>query len=153
MLNLLNNICVSGCRAIEMVRGTQILRQVGSSSHPVSHATQKSPLVYSLGLSYASKASPPFVPPRSQPQGYGFAGQNHRLGKWVDEMMRLRAGRGELQGEKEGGWEEDLDQRRIKWGAGEDFFGVCEGGGYVSGLCPFSTPASTARVDSLCPLL
>lgn len=89
-------------------------------------------LRYSVGLSYASKSSPPFVPPDAKPEVYGFASQPNKLGRWVDSMLLLRAGRGELADGIEGGWTEDVQLKTRAWGAGEDFFGLVEGGGYVS---------------------
>lgn len=47
-------------------------------------------------------------------------------------MLNLRAGRGELRGGIEGGWDEGLGEETRKWGAGEDFFAVVDGGGWVS---------------------
>lgn len=46
-------------------------------------------------------------------------------------MLRLRAGRGELVGGVEGGWTEEMQEEVGRWGAGEDFFGLVDGGGYV----------------------
>lgn len=103
------------------MRPTFLLRKVLDSS-PV--------LSYSLGLSYAAKSSPPFIPPNTPPPKYGFQHDNSRLGRWVNEMMTLRAGRGELIG-GEGGWDEKLQDEVRRWGAGEDFFAVVDGGGYT----------------------
>jgi protein phosphatase PTC7 len=47
-------------------------------------------------------------------------------------MLTLRAGRGELQGGTEGGWSEEIQKDTRRWGAGEDFFALVEGCGYVS---------------------
>jgi protein phosphatase PTC7 len=115
-----------------MVRVTRKLLK-NLSSNPVSHGTQAPPLIYSLGLSYAAKASPPFVAPDAQVPKYGFQGQTHKLGRWVDEMMLIRAGRGEINEQALGGWDPSVVDRRIKYGAGEDFFGIVDGGGSVSG--------------------
>ncbi|EIW68416.1 hypothetical protein TREMEDRAFT_16396, partial [Tremella mesenterica DSM 1558] len=83
---------------------------------------------YSLGLSYASKDSPPFIHPQAGPKKAGFAGQNNKIGRWVEEMLSLRAGRGELE-VGEGGWGEGNGEESKKWGAGEDFFTIVEGSG------------------------
>ncbi|KAI9637688.1 phosphatase 2C-like domain-containing protein [Dioszegia hungarica] len=120
---------------------------------PLSHAPSPSPLLYSLGLSYASKSSPPFVPPKSAYPTSGFARQPSALGRWVDEMLRLRAGRGELVGGVEGGWTEEMQEEVGRWGAGEDFFGLVDGGGYthlclsdgVGGWAPQADPALFAQ--------
>jgi hypothetical protein len=117
-------------RIIAMVRATSLLLRT-LHTPPVSHTPSRSPLIYSLGLSYASKSSPPFVPPNAQPDGTGFAGKPSKVGRWVDEMLSLRAGRGELQGGIEGGWSEETQMATRRWGAGEDFFALVEGGGYV----------------------
>ena len=114
--------------------------------HPITHSPGRPPLLFSLGLSYASKNSPPFVPPGSNPPKsvppssqlrangrYGFAGQRHRTARWVDDMLRLRAGRGELSSSTEGGWNERLAEEVRRWGAGEDFFAVVDSGSMV---CP-----------------
>ncbi|OCF40702.1 hypothetical protein I317_05474 [Kwoniella heveanensis CBS 569] len=96
---------------------------------------------YSLGLSYASKDSPPFIPPGQKAKPYGFLpyaqsasssngssakeqGGPSEIGRWVEEMMDLPAGRGELKSSEKGGWAEETRDRVKKWGAGEDFFGV-----------------------------
>ena len=91
-------------------------------------------LQYAISLSYASKASPPFVPPNSQPEPYGFAAQQNKLGRWVDGMLNLRAGRGELSGGVEGGWTDAMQVESKRWGAGEDFFALVDNGGYVSNV-------------------
>lgn len=97
-----------------------------------AHQAGAARLQYAIGLSYASKASPPFVPPKSQPEPYGFAGQQSKLGRWVDGMLDLRAGRGELSGGVEGGWTDAMQLESKRWGAGEDFFALVDNGGYVS---------------------
>jgi protein phosphatase PTC7 len=76
--------------------------------------------------------SPPFVKPEAEIPKTGFQGQSHKLGKWVDEMMLIRAGRGEINEQAVGGWDPSVVDRRIKYGAGEDFFGIVDGGGWVS---------------------
>lgn len=111
-------------------------------------------LQYHLGLSYAAKQSPPFVPASATPASPGFASltldpvaddegnqlppkPKTKLARWVEGMKLLPAGRGELRASKEedGGWDKDLRERVWKWGAGEDFFAVETGGGaYVSTL-------------------
>ncbi|GMK55897.1 hypothetical protein CspeluHIS016_0209530 [Cutaneotrichosporon spelunceum] len=102
-------------------------RAVLNLAHPVS--TRAPPaLLYNLGISYAAKHSPPFVPPNAHPASAGFSGQPSKLGKWVDTMKALPAGRGELEptkDEREAGKRElDLQVAVNKWGAGEDFFAV-----------------------------
>lgn len=72
------------------------------------------------------------MPPKSPYPTSGFARQPSQLGRWVDEMLRLRAGRGELVGGVEGGWTEEMQEEVGRWGAGEDFFGLIDGAGYVS---------------------
>lgn len=114
-----------------MVRASRSLLK-NLSSNPVNHGTQASPLVYSIGLSYAAKASPPFVAPEAPVAKYGFQNQTHKLGRFVDEMMLIRAGRGEINEQAVGGWDPSVVARRIKYGAGEDFFGIVDGGGWVS---------------------
>lgn len=95
---------------------------------PASHSLPVQGLTYALGLSYAAKYSPPFVPPDTKPPHQGFAGQQNKVGKWVGEMLALRAGRGELQA-GEGGWSEAVGAEARRWGAGEDFFAIIEGSG------------------------
>lgn len=116
------------------MRATSLLRSI----HPV---TQGPALTYALGLSYAAKQSPPFVPSSYQPGSAGFAGQKTPLGRWVDLMKSLPAGRGELrktnveEGQEDlsdGGWGIDTAWQVRKWGAGEDFFAVVDGGNFVS---------------------
>jgi len=110
--------------------------------------TQK--LTYHLGLSYAAKQSPPFIPPNGRPASAGFATPlpgdkqldengaplppKSKLTKWVEGMKLLPAGRGELRASNadDGGWDQDLRERVWKWGAGEDFFAVVDGGNFVS---------------------
>lgn len=95
-----------------------------------------------MGLSYAAKQSPPFVHPNTLPGTLGFGAKDGpeaqtKIAKWVDGMRALPAGRGELKptdGEEgDGGWDEELQGRVRKWGAGEDFFAVFDDGNYVSG--------------------
>jgi protein phosphatase PTC7 len=114
-----------------MVRASRSLLK-NLSSNPVNHGAQASPLVYSIGLSYAAKASPPFVAHEAPVAKYGFQNQTHKLGRFVDEMMLIRAGRGEINEQAVGGWDPSVVARRIKYGAGEDFFGIVDGGGWVS---------------------
>lgn len=110
-------------------------RLLNLAHHPVS-TRAPSPLVYNLGISYAAKHSPPFVPPNAHPASQGFAGQPSKLGKWVDTMKALPAGRGELEpttDEEEAGKRElDLQVAVDKWGAGEDFFAVVSTDTFVS---------------------
>lgn len=116
------------------MRVSALLRSI----HPV---TGQPALTYALGLSYAAKQSPPFVPPTYKPASAGFAGQKTPLGRWVDLMKSLPAGRGELretpieEGKEDlsdGGWGIDTAWQVRKWGAGEDFFAVVDGGNFVS---------------------
>lgn len=130
-----------------MVRPSRSLLK-SLSNNPVIHATQNSPLVYSLGLSYAGKASPPFISPEAEVPKYGFQGQTHKLAKWVDEMMLLRAGRGEINEQAVGGWDPSVVDRRIKYGAGEDFFGIVDGGGWVSIIVTCVDLKPLIRIDT-----
>lgn len=116
-------------------------RVLNLASHPVTFQKQSPPLLYSLGLSYAAKHSPPFVLPQSLPGTLGFGAKDGqeaqtKIAKWVDSMRALPAGRGELQpteGEVgDGGWDEELQGRVRKWGAGEDFFAIVDAGSFVS---------------------
>lgn len=52
-------------------------------------------------------------------------------------MLSLRAGRGELRGGIEGGWDEGLGEETRKWGAGEDFFALVDGVGWVGVSIPY----------------
>ncbi|KAK8854563.1 hypothetical protein IAR55_003302 [Kwoniella newhampshirensis] len=80
---------------------------------------------YSIGLSYSSKSSPPFLQPGEKVRPYGFLEkQETEIGKWVGQMMDLEAGRGELVSSALGGWGQDVRDQVRKWGAGEDFFAV-----------------------------
>lgn len=130
---------------ITSMRATSLLRSI----HPV---TQGPALTYALGLSYAAKQSPPFVPSSYQPGSAGFAGQKTPLGRWVDLMKSLPAGRGELrktnveEGKEDlsdGGWGIDTAWQVRKWGAGEDFFAVVDGGAFVS--TPSRAPENPLR--------
>ncbi|KLT39579.1 hypothetical protein CC85DRAFT_288376 [Cutaneotrichosporon oleaginosum] len=102
-------------------------RAILDLARPVSSRAPP-PLVYNLGISYAAKHSPPFVPHNAHPASAGFSGQPSKLGKWVDTMKALPAGRGELEPTKDeheaGKRELDLQMAVNKWGAGEDFFAV-----------------------------
>ncbi|KAL7422405.1 Protein phosphatase 2C 7 [Cryptotrichosporon argae] len=108
-----------------MRRTSRVLNQ-----HPVSHARARPSLFYSLGVSYAAKTSPPF---EHTPSTAGLAGRPSRAGRWVDGMLRLRAGRGDLRSGGEGGWGDEAEMARAvrKWGAGEDFFAVLQAGAYT----------------------
>lgn len=90
--------------------------------------SSSSPAVYSIGLSYAGKDSPPFVPPRSQYPRTGFAhlptGKSDRIREWVRRSGDIPAGRGELQSAVVGGWTKEAMESVRKWGAGEDFFSI-----------------------------
>lgn len=118
-------------------------RVLNLASHPVTFRKQVSPLLYSLGLSYAAKHSPPFVAPNSMPGTLGFGARDGpeaqtKIAKWVDAMRALPAGRGELKptegDEGDGGWDEELQARVRKWGAGEDFFAIVDAGNFVSAI-------------------
>jgi hypothetical protein len=119
------------------MRATRICRQAQQAG------AQR--LQYAIGLSYASKASPPFIPAGSQPEPYGFAGQPSKLGRWVDGMLNLRAGRGELSGGVEGGWTDAMQVESKRWGAGEDFFALVDNGGYVSAVVKRCSIAHVAK--------
>ncbi|WVQ79590.1 hypothetical protein IAT38_001690 [Cryptococcus sp. DSM 104549] len=100
-------------------RLTTLLRrslQTSTSTPPPLYPS--SPLyTYSLGLSYAGKESPPFVEGNKKVEPYGFMSEaNTEIGKWVAGMVALRAGRGDFQ--------QEVDEARKKWGAGEDFFSI-----------------------------
>ncbi|ORX38264.1 phosphatase 2C-like domain-containing protein [Kockovaella imperatae] len=91
--------------------------------------SSRSPAIYSLGLSYASKNSPPFVPKNERAPRYGYAGYRNDHGaalisEWVKSSLDRRAGRGELTVDKPGGWDERLQDETRRWGAGEDFYAV-----------------------------
>ena len=98
-----------------------------TSSHSF---TTPSPAIYSIGISYAGKDSPPFATPSSTLPRSGFANVGHGMREawhirdWVREMLSQRAGRGELSGEMAGGWKEGIQEQVRKWGAGEDFFAI-----------------------------
>jgi hypothetical protein len=126
-----------------MVRATSLLRNLHNS--PLFTAS-KVPLSVNLGLSYAGKDSPPFVPSTYQPTQAGFQPPT-KIGQWVRQSLDLRAGRGELEATEEdvddgeGARElgilrrqEALRDARVKWGAGEDFFALSSGTGHV-GFC------------------
>jgi hypothetical protein len=69
------------------------------------------------------------LPPKPAPK------PKTKLTRWVEAMKLLPAGRGELrqtQNEQDGGWDEGLRERVWKWGSGEDFFAIVDGGNYVS---------------------
>lgn len=115
------------------LRVRQLLASPLSRGPPFSspnHAT------YALGLSYASKNSPPFVPSDSRAPRYGFAGTRYgsgpnkgkkaEVGEWVERASLTRAGRGELSTAAAGGWTEETQREVGKWGAGEDFFCLYE---------------------------
>ena len=96
-----------------------------NSNHTFSSA---SPAVYSIGLSYAGKDSPPFVPPDAKYPKTGFGhmprAQGGAIRDWVLRSGEILAGRGEIHGGAAGGWKEDVRDRVKAWGAGEDFFVV-----------------------------
>lgn len=123
-----------------MLRPTSLLRNLHAS--PLFTAS-KAPLSINLGLSYAGKDSPPFVPPTYKPSQAGFQ-PSSKIGQWVRQSLDLRAGRGDLSATEEdvddgeGAAElamlrrqEALRDARIKWGAGEDFFALSSGTGHV----------------------
>lgn len=106
---------------------TFLLKQLAplKSSHTWSST---SPAIYSIGLSYAGKDSPPFVPPNSKFPRTGFSnlptGKSDKIREWVRASGKLPAGRGELDSAVAGGWTEEVKERVMKWGAGEDFFAI-----------------------------
>lgn len=105
-------------RLLRQLRGLESSYQWSSSS----------PAIYSIGLSYAGKDSPPFVPPNSPYPRTGFAnlpsGKSDKIREWVRSSGKLPAGRGELDSAVAGGWTEEVKERVVKWGAGEDFFAI-----------------------------
>lgn len=110
--------------------------QTSSSVHPLY---PDSPLYsYSIGLSYAAKYSPPFINPKQDIKPYGFAKQSNDIGKWVQQMLELTAGRGDLKASQE-----DLAEARRRWGAGEDFFGITNARGDVRNISLLDSCAKT----------
>nr|XP_019011714.1 uncharacterized protein I206_03819 [Kwoniella pini CBS 10737]OCF50495.1 hypothetical protein I206_03819 [Kwoniella pini CBS 10737] len=111
-------------------------KQTSSSSSSSSSKLQNGPIItplysnsyqfkYSIGLSYASKYSPPFINKNEKINQYGFYNnKENEISKWVNEMMNFKAGRGELKSDKEGGWSIETLNQVKKYGAGEDFFGI-----------------------------
>ncbi|WWD19300.1 hypothetical protein CI109_103758 [Kwoniella shandongensis] len=103
----------------------RFLNTSSSSSATITPLYPHSPqYTYSLGLSYASKSSPPFLQPGEKPKPYGFLNKDTDLGRWVGNMMDLEAGRGELSSSSAGGWSEGVREEVRRWGAGEDFFAI-----------------------------
>lgn len=90
--------------------------------------TSSSPAVYSVGVSYAGKDSPPFVHPSTPYPRTGFAsmptGKADKIRQWVRDSALIPAGRGELESAVVGGWTKESMERVGKWGAGEDFFAI-----------------------------
>ncbi|OWZ64539.1 hypothetical protein AYX14_03932 [Cryptococcus neoformans] len=121
--------------------------QTSSSVHPLY---PDSPLYsYSIGLSYAAKYSPPFINPKQDIKPYGFAKQSNDIGKWVQQMLELTAGRGDLKASQE-----DLAEARRRWGAGEDFFGITNARGDLHITVSDGVGGWSDRVDaSLFPQL
>lgn len=120
-----------------LIRTSRLALSRGSRATFVSRSLQTSSSVhplypdlpvysYSIGLSYAAKYSPPFINPKQDIKPYGFAKQSNDVGKWVQQMLELTAGRGDLKAS-----EEDLAEARRRWGAGEDFFGITNARGDV----------------------
>lgn len=113
-----------------MVRRTTILlRQLPALT---SKHVFNTPAIYSLGISYAGKDSPPFISPGQPPSKAGFAHVGHDkraawgIRDWVNESLSIRAGRGELDKGSKGGWKDDMADQVGRWGAGEDFFAIDE---------------------------
>ena len=109
-----------------------LLRQLPPQTRSTPYFSPKNHATYSIGLSYASKNSPPFVPPDSQAPTYGFAGRrdpNGLLSKvtaFVEESLARRAGRGVLDQTLIGGWDPRIVEETRRWGAGEDFFCIAD---------------------------
>ncbi|WVQ68547.1 uncharacterized protein L199_006756 [Kwoniella botswanensis] len=104
------------------------IRSHNSSSNPTISPLypHSSTYSYSLGLSYASKYSPPFIAPNQKIEPYGFMHRDKDDGivRWVNEVMDFPAGRGELTSGQDGGWSQSVQKDVRKYGAGEDFFGI-----------------------------
>ena len=104
------------------------LEPLTRKSHPF---TAQSPATYHIGLSYASKNSPPFESP-PHPFQYGFANRQSSSGftpkitSFITDSLSRPAGRGELNEAAIGGWDERISLETRKWGAGEDFFCVVD---------------------------
>jgi len=94
--------------------------------------TPQSPATYSIGLSYASKNSPPFIPPYAEAPRYGFANLRDANGfipkvtAFVEDCLSRQAGRGVLNETAVGGWDDKISVETRRWGAGEDFFCIAD---------------------------
>ncbi len=115
-----------------MVRASlRLFRQIEPLTRPSNPFSTQSPPIYSIGLSYASKDSPPFVS-TSEPMPYGFANQRDKHGRisqitsFVDASLSRPAGRGVLNEAAVGGWDDRISLETKKWGAGEDFFCIAD---------------------------
>ena len=116
-----------------MLRLSPLLRRYLSPIHrPALPFTAQNPATYSLGLSYASKNSPPFVPIGSEAPQKGFAkraernGLIPRISAFVENGLSRRAGRGVLSEAAVGGWDDRIALDCKTWGAGEDFFCILD---------------------------
>ena len=110
-----------------MPRSTLSLRKALQPLKSSYQWSSSSPPVYSIGLSYAGKDSPPFNHPSERQSKTGFANTKRGLSPirdWVIEHGSITAGRGELESTAVGGWTEEVKDRVKKWGAGEDFFSI-----------------------------
>lgn len=124
------SVCIQGSWSNAVIRTTRSLRnrhcidlhRCLSTSRPTYSSR---PLAFHLGLSYASKDSPPFLSvaeANARPQ-IGF-GDETRIGRWKRAMLERGGGRSELFATKEDSETSEkiqVEQRR-RWGAGEDFF-------------------------------
>ena len=110
-----------------MPRLSQSLLQALPSLRSSYAFTSSSPAIYSVGVSYAGKDSPPFVHSTTPYARTGFAGmptgKADRIRQWVRDSGNIPAGRGELESGV-GGWSKESMERVGKWGAGEDFFAL-----------------------------
>ena len=111
-----------------MPRPSSVLLRALSPLKSTYQWSSSSPPVYSIGLSYAGKDSPPFVSPNARPPRTGFAhlpsGKADHIREWVRASGKITAGRGELESTAVGGWTDAVRDQVAKWGAGEDFFAL-----------------------------
>ena len=110
---------------------SRLLRQLEPLARALNPFTSQSTATYHIGLSYASKNSPPFVS-SPHPFQYGFANRQSSSGlapkitSFIEDSLSRPAGRGELSEAAIGGWDERISLETRKWGAGEDFFCVVD---------------------------
>ena len=107
-------------------------RQLHHLARPKPIFVPQSPATFHIGLSYASKNSPPFIPSTSKSNSYGFAnlrdpnGFIPRITAFVEDTLSRRAGRGILDQTAVGGWDDRIGLETRRWGAGEDFFCIVD---------------------------